>query len=94
MKTIIVLAIFLAAASAFEYQKEWEAWKVTYGKAYESDMEELSRQLIWASNNAYVKNHNENADKFKFTLAMNEFADLVIYQSSNNALYYLSSIEC
>ena len=79
MKTIILLAVSLVVASAFQYQAEWEAWKATYEKTYESDMVALHRQMVWESNRLYVKNHNENADKFKFTLSMNEFADLVIW---------------
>ncbi len=34
--------------------------------------------MVWEANRNYVQNHNEHADVFGFTLAMNEFADMVI----------------
>ena len=46
-------------------------------KEYLSDEEELQRHMIWEANKNYVDNHNEHADVFGFTLAMNQFADLV-----------------
>jgi hypothetical protein len=49
-----------------------------HGKEYDTDEEELSRQIVWEANRNYVQNHNEHADVFGFTLAMNEFADMVI----------------
>ena len=33
--------------------------------------------MIWEANKNYVDNHNQNAEVFGFTLAMNEFADMV-----------------
>ena len=50
-----------------------------HGKLYDSDDEELSRRIVWESNRNYVQNHNEHADVLGFTLAMNEFADMVRY---------------
>jgi hypothetical protein len=46
-------------------------------KEYSSDEEELQRHMIWEANKNYVDNHNEHADVFGFTLAMNQLADLV-----------------
>jgi hypothetical protein len=46
-------------------------------KEYSSDEEELQRHMMWEANKNYVDNHNEHADVFGFTLAMNQFADLV-----------------
>ena len=48
-----------------------------HGKDYGSDEEELSRRIIWESNKNYVDNHNEHHEMYGFTLAMNEFADMV-----------------
>ena len=35
--------------------------------------------MIWEANKNYVDNHNEHANEIGFTLAMNEFADMVSY---------------
>ena len=48
-----------------------------HSKQYETEEEELSRHIVWEANRNYVQNHNEHADVLGFTLAMNEFADLV-----------------
>lgn len=56
---------------------EWEGWKHQHGKSYVHRMEELERQLIWASNRKYIEEHNANSDTFGYTLAMNQFGDLV-----------------
>lgn len=46
-------------------------------KKYETPEEELMRQNIWSMNRKYVEEHNNNADMYGFTTAMNEYADLV-----------------
>ena len=48
-----------------------------HGKDYDSTEEELMRHTVWESNKKYIDNHNEHADTLGFTLAMNEFGDLV-----------------
>ena len=55
-----------------------------HGKQYDTDEEELSRQIVWEANRNYVQNHNEHADVFGFTLAMNEFADMVKLDDTYN----------
>ena len=50
-------------------------------RSMETTDAELARQIIWESNKKFVENHNANADKFGFTVAMNEFADLVSYSN-------------
>ena len=79
MKTIVVLllALLLGTAIAFQYVEEWELWKKKHNKSYKDDSEELYRRTIWARNKAYVEEHNAHADKFGFTVAMNKFADMV-----------------
>ncbi|XP_003382719.1 PREDICTED: cathepsin L1-like [Amphimedon queenslandica] len=76
MKALIALALVALAAARFEYTQEFQDWKVKYNKAYETKETELARQVIWESNKKFVENHNANSDKFGFTVAMNEFADL------------------
>ena len=48
-----------------------------HSKVYGSDREELTRHIIWQANRKYVDEHNAHAEKFGFTLGMNQFADLV-----------------
>ena len=48
-----------------------------HAKFYLSAEDELQRQIIFESNMKFIENHNENADVFGFTVAMNEFGDLV-----------------
>ena len=78
MRTAVILLVGIAAVvSGFQYTKEWEEWKKEHGRAYESDDIELLRHIIWESNQQFVLEHNANADKFGYTVEMNEFADLV-----------------
>ena len=66
-----------AAGFSSELLEEWEGWKTQHGKSYRHGMEELERHLIWASNWNYIEEHNANSDLFGYTLAMNQFGDLV-----------------
>ena len=53
-----------------------------HGKEYGSTEEELMRHTVWESNKKYIDNHNEHDDTLGFTLAMNEFGDLVNFHSN------------
>lgn len=77
MKTLVLLAALLSVSVAFQFTEEWELWKKKYSKGYETAEEELSRQITWESNKLRVENHNANADKYGYTLTMNQFADMV-----------------
>lgn len=79
MKTLIVLAVLVGVSVAFQFTEEWELWKKQYNKKYGSDEEELNRHITWESNRLRVENHNANADKYGYTLTMNEFADMVSF---------------
>ena len=76
MKIFIVLIALVVYTSAFQFTTEWELWKRSHGKQYTSEPEELHRHTVWESNKLYVENHNKNADKWGYALAMNKFADL------------------
>jgi len=86
MKVCIILsflcAIALAAAEVqYQHPEEWQLWKSQHGKSYQSELEELERHLVWLSNKKYIESHNNNAEVFGYTLAMNGFGDLVsLYQ--------------
>lgn len=48
-----------------------------HGKDYGDSNEELMRHTVWESNKKYIDTHNDNADTLGYTLAMNEYGDLV-----------------
>ena len=79
MKLLVLLsAITLAAAAAkYEFREEWNLWKAQHGKSYSEEREELEKHIVWLSNRAYIEHHNANAKIFGFTLAMNQFGDMV-----------------
>ena len=56
---------------------EWSLWKAENGKIYKHLGEEMERYAIWLSNKKYIEQHNSFADNFGFSLAMNEFGDMV-----------------
>ena len=83
MKTACFLSLLVVAAAKVQYEfaEEWSLWKSQHGKSYQSELEELERHLVWLSNKKYIESHNNNAEVFGYTLAMNNFGDLVsLYQ--------------
>ena len=87
MKFLLALALVVLVAAEFEFTQEFQEWKVKYNKVYETKEIEFARQVIWESNKKFVENHNANADKNGFTVAMNEFADLVSFVSKIHFIY-------
>ncbi|CAB1327877.1 unnamed protein product, partial [Coregonus sp. 'balchen'] len=61
-----------------EVHKEFETWKVQYGKTYPSTEEEAKRKEIWLATRKIVMEHNKRAENGleSYTLAVNHFADL------------------
>ncbi|XP_045081467.1 uncharacterized protein LOC121558103 [Coregonus clupeaformis] len=61
-----------------EVHKEFETWKVQYGKTYPSTEEEAKRKEIWLATRKIVTEHNKRAENGleSYTLAVNHFADL------------------
>ena len=47
-----------------------------HSKEYKEDLEELARHTIWQANKKFIDSHNAVADKFGYTLRMNQFGDL------------------
>lgn len=64
-----------------EFENEFREWKDLYKKEYKSFEEELSKFSIWLNNLRYVNQHNLEASlkEHSFTLALNEYSDLSIY---------------
>uniref|UniRef100_A0AAZ3RZS3 Cathepsin propeptide inhibitor domain-containing protein n=1 Tax=Oncorhynchus tshawytscha TaxID=74940 RepID=A0AAZ3RZS3_ONCTS len=74
-----VLSTPLPEDSEAEVHKEFETWKVKYGKSYPSTEEEAKRKEMWLATRKRVMEHNVRAGNGleSFTMAVNHFADLV-----------------
>ena len=79
MRCLLVLCAITAAALGRNLQHggEWRQWKEYHSKVYASEAEESARRGIWDENSRLVENHNRDASRHRFTLALNHFADLV-----------------
>ena len=55
---------------------EWELFKITYNKTYDSIEEEQNRFQIWQSNVLLINKHNSE-ENLSFRMGLNEFGDLV-----------------
>lgn len=61
----------------FQYLEEWNAWKSTHGKSYESERDEVEKHIVWMSNKEYIDQHNANSHIFGFNLDLNHLGDMV-----------------
>jgi len=85
MQVIVVFALFIVAIHAvphgftinMELNDEWEAYKVTFGRKYDS-LNEITRRIIWEQNLKYIQKHNLEYDlgKHSYFLGLNEYADM------------------
>jgi len=86
MRSLVLLSIFIYAVNSITFidlvLEEWETWKQTHSKAYESHTEEKFRLKIFMENKGKVERHNRQAQKGKhsFTLSMNKYGDLLNHE--------------
>ena len=73
-RLLLVLCLAVAALGA-TLDTQWFSWKAQHSKTYSDQDEEDARRLVWHDNLKKIVEHN-NANK-TYTLALNEFADLV-----------------
>lgn len=73
---LLILCTLIAAVAAFDFSKEWRAWKAEHGKSYRNHKEEMLRHVTWQANKKYIDEHNQHAGVFGYTLKMNQFGDL------------------
>jgi len=80
MKVWVVLALLglAAALPADEVEREWQRFKQTHNRHYNSNEEETSRRAIFEKNYKFIVEHNLAADNgvHSFRLAVNQFADM------------------
>ena len=58
-----------------------------HNKVYATEIEELTRHIIWQSNKMYIDEHNAHEKVFGFTLGLNKFCDLVSYSLGSRLAY-------
>ncbi|XP_073721333.1 protein CTLA-2-beta isoform X2 [Misgurnus anguillicaudatus] len=58
--------------------EEWESWKITYNKKYNSPEEESFRRAIWEKTKIFVEAHNQKYEQglSSFNVGLNKFADM------------------
>lgn len=86
-KPVILLAFLLLLYSLVRVQSkrtlehktdaDWLQWKRLHEKSYDDDLSELERYVTWISNRALIESHNTLGKEFGYTLALNQFADMV-----------------
>ena len=74
MKTLILLAV-VGTVFCYPLEEQWHPWKSAHGKFYAHPKEESARRQIWLENSARIEEHNSG--NHSFTLALNQFADMV-----------------
>ncbi|XP_072500826.1 cathepsin K isoform X1 [Notamacropus eugenii] len=79
----ILLLLLPSVVSSALYPEEmldtqWKLWKKSYGKEYNSKVDEISRRLIWEKNLKYISTHNLefSLGLHTFELAMNHLGDM------------------
>uniref|UniRef100_A0A2R5LIH6 Putative cathepsin l-like cysteine proteinase b n=1 Tax=Ornithodoros turicata TaxID=34597 RepID=A0A2R5LIH6_9ACAR len=86
MRWCVVFLTLFAIACAVDYHElvgaQWEAFKATHGKEYESKTEEHFRKKIFMENSHKVARHNAKfaRNEVSYKLAMNEFGDLLHHE--------------
>ncbi|XP_030043738.1 cathepsin K isoform X2 [Microcaecilia unicolor] len=76
---VLLLPTVLAAQNPEEsLDSQWEEWKKTYNKQYNSKVDELQRRLIWEKKLKYITIHNLefSLGKHTYELAMNHLGDM------------------
>jgi len=78
MKTLLVLAVVVAASQALLLDTQWENFKLTFSKKYGSDEEHQYRRNAFAKNLAFIEKHNaeHSLGLHTFTVGVNKFSDM------------------
>ncbi|XP_075061333.1 cathepsin L-like proteinase [Mixophyes fleayi] len=86
----ILSAIIICASSSRILDQQWNVWKSKYEKKYVTLHNEQFRRKAWEETWNMVQKHNRLAKQglTKYTMAMNQFADMTTEErSSRNCLY-------
>ncbi len=86
MKFWLLLLALTASTQAVSFfdlvMEEWESWKITHAKTYNTTTEEKFRLNIYMENSAKIAKHNHRAELGHHTyfLKMNHFGDLLHHE--------------
>ncbi|KAK1894165.1 Cathepsin L2 [Dissostichus eleginoides] len=92
---LAVAAAALAVASCASISSddlEFHAWKLKFGRSYNSRVEEAQRREIWLNNRRLVLEHNIMADQGikSYRLGMTKFADMTLKSDPSAPLYQVN----
>uniref|UniRef100_UPI00398F39CA cathepsin K-like isoform X5 n=1 Tax=Pristiophorus japonicus TaxID=55135 RepID=UPI00398F39CA len=71
-----VLSTVCASSKTPSSTEDWETWKASCGKKYNSKKTESLRKGIWQNNLRKIKDHNDQQGNSTFIMVMNSFGDL------------------
>lgn len=81
MKILALLLVFILLSSSYSFTiSQWKLFKFMYNKRYlDNTSIDQARYKVWLRNVAFIKKHNEEADRKKhsFRVSMNKYGDLV-----------------
>ena len=90
---VVAFTLCLPSLSAARtLSEEWHSWKTRHEKVYVDRGEENVRQQIWIQNRARISAHN--GGNHSFTLALNQFADMVSISSYTNVATDHNTLTC
>ena len=67
----------VGASEQLQFVEEWMLWKAEHSKSYSGGKQEAQRHSAWLANRDFVLSHNSNWQEHGYSLALNQFADLV-----------------
>lgn len=88
---LLLCAITAVLGTTSPLHEQWRLWKERHGKVYADQVSENARLVTWQKNRELVAGHNQDSTKHGYTLALNQFADLVSCQSVRYTLFSLVS---
>ena len=74
-----LLSFLVIVRAVSHLEQQWHSWKQQHGKVYMDIKEEHTRRDIWMENLDKIRKFNNRAPTGNFTLAINQFTDLVSY---------------
>lgn len=79
---VLAVASFESSIADEDVHAEWEKFKKTYNKVYQSEAEEMFRKKIFLDHKNNIRKHNSLAaiGKKSFTLGMNKYGDLLHHE--------------
>lgn len=86
MKLLVCFTILVVVAHAVPFyqvvKQEWELYKISHGKKYLHDVEEMFRMKVFAENKHKIAKHNQlfETGQKSYKMKMNHFGDLLPHE--------------